>query len=59
LKKKRERLIERARLAKEFGRSVHQHFEQIDQIDTEIEKVHDQIHENQEKAAEPLVDLTL
>jgi hypothetical protein len=44
LEKKRERLINRAKLAKEFGRDVDPMFEAIEQIDVEIDEVHDQIH---------------
>ena len=44
LEKKRERLINRAKLAKEFGRDVDPILEAIEQIDVEIDEVHDQIH---------------
>jgi DNA repair ATPase RecN len=44
LEKKRERLINRAKLAKEFGRDVDPILEAIEQIDVEIDEMHDQIH---------------
>jgi ankyrin repeat protein len=44
LERKRERLINRAKVAKEFGRDVDPILEAIEQIDMEIDEVDDQIH---------------